>query len=318
MLFIYAVPYGMLLAGVFSSLWMFFSLWLLMAVGMSGLGLNVMHDAIHGAYTSKPRVNKLLGLVFNALGAHDVVWHLQHNVLHHTYANIHGGDDDLVVTPVLRFSPEQEHKSIHKFQHIYAWFLYGMMTIGKITVNDFVRTVRYWKMGLIKSNSKFRRVMTNVILWKLFYYSYALVLPLTLIPISTGYIVAGFFLMHFVTGLSLSLVFQSGHIMPKCDFPIPDSTGNLDHNFAVHQLMTTSNFDQGNRLMTWFIGGLNYQIEHHLFPTICHTHYPQISKIVAQTTEEFGLPYNSEKTFAHAIWNHGKMLKELGKERVLA
>jgi linoleoyl-CoA desaturase len=87
----------------------------------------------------------------------------------------------------------------------------------------------------------------------------------------------------------------------------------MEDSWAVHQLLNTTNFSPGSKVTAWFIGGLNYQIEHHLFPQICHIHYPKISAIVAETAREYNLPYNVQKTFIHAIWEHGRMLKVLGK-----
>ena len=257
-----------------------------------------------------------MGLVLNVIGGHSEIWRLQHNVLHHSYTNIDGGDEDIFITPILRFSPNQRLMAIHRFQHIYAWFLYGLMTLSKLVFNDVSRAFRYRKMGLIKTDGDFGRILSGIIIWKLIYVGYTLIIPLAVLDIAAWMILVGYLLMHFITGFMLSVVFQSAHVMPECEFPIPDDEGNVENNFAVHQLSTTTNFAPKNRLLSWAIGGLNYQIEHHLFPTICHIHYRKLSKIVAATAREFGIEYHTQKTFLGAIASHARMLFELGRTPV--
>lgn len=312
MFLVFAIPLGLLLSGMATQALFFFGLWVLMGIGKAGLGLNVMHDAIHGAYSKNAKVNKVMGMVLNIIGGHTEIWRLQHNVLHHTFTNIDGGDEDIFITPILRFSPNQKLMGIHRFQHIYAWILYGMMTMSKL-VNDVLRAFRYRKMGLIKSRQEFSKLITDLALWKAGYLTVMLILPIVLLSTPWWWTILGFGLMHFITGFLLSVVFQSAHVMPECEFPLPDADGQMDNNFVVHQLATTTNFATGNRVLSWLIGGLNFQVEHHLFPTICHVHYHKISKIVAATAREFGIQYNSQKTFLLAILNHGRMLASLGK-----
>ena len=148
--------------------------------------------------------------------------------------------------------------------------------------------------------------------WKLFYYSYALVVPMIMVPLAWWMVLLAFISMHFLTGLLMSLVFQTAHVMPEVTYPLPDETGRIANEWAIHQLATTTNYAPKSRYFSWFIGGLNYQIEHHLFPDICHVHYKKLSSIVAQTAKEYGLPYNIKKNFITAIWDHARMLRQLG------
>ena len=312
MFLLFLLPFIILLSGLATHVLLYFGMWALMGIGTAGLGLNVMHDAIHGAYSKNKHVNKLMGMVLNLIGGHTEIWRLQHNVLHHTFTNIDGGDEDIFVTPILRFSPNQKLMGIHRFQHIYAWVLYGMMTMSKL-VNDVLRAFRYRKMGLIKSKEEFSKVLTDMFIWKAGYLILMVLLPLVLLTTPWWWVPIGFFMMHFITGFLLSIVFQSAHVMPECEFPLPDQEGHMDNNFVVHQLSTTTNFATGNKVLSWLIGGLNFQVEHHLFPTICHVHYRKISKIVAATAREFDIQYNSQKTFLLALVNHGRMLASLGK-----
>ncbi|HEY9115353.1 MAG TPA: fatty acid desaturase, partial [Bacteroidales bacterium] len=158
-----------------------------------------------------------------------------------------------------------------------------------------------------------KKELKQIILWKLFYYSYILVLPLLLVPVSPWLTLLGFVTMHAITGFSLSIVFQTAHVMPDNIYPLPDNDGNMENNWAIHQMLTTSNFSPKSRIFSWFIGGLNYQVEHHLFANICHVHYKDISKIVVETAKEHGVPYRTQRNFMLALWNHYKMLRHLGR-----
>ena len=317
MFLLYFTPYALMLSGVITEHWLILVMWAIMGFGNSGIGLSVMHDANHGAYSKNKRVNQILGYVMNMIGASSFNWKIQHNVLHHSFTNIEGMDEDIDPGKLMRLSPHAKRYKAHRLQHIYGWVLYGMMTFLWLTTKDFRQLYRYKKMGLLKSQKRtYNGVLIETIVSKVLYYGYALVLPLILIPAPWWLILLGFLIMHFITGLALGLIFQPAHVMPTSDYPIPDDSGNIENNWAVHQLFTTTNFSPKSRIFSWFIGGLNYQIEHHLFPNICHVHYKRISKIVRETAKEYGLPYYSQKNFALAVFNHAKMLRDLGKEGV--
>ena len=311
---LYFLPYAFMISGIISNPWIVFLMWVLMGLGTSGIGLSVMHDANHGSYSKKKGVNKYMSYVMNMIGASSFNWKIQHNVLHHSFTNIEGMDEDIDPGKLMRLSPHAKRYKVHRLQHIYGWFLYGMMTFLWLTTKDFKQLYRYKKMGLIKTSKRsFSSIMLELILSKIAYYAYALVIPLIFVPVPWWQILIGFFVMHYITGLSLGLIFQPAHVMPTSEYPLPDDKGNIENNWAVHQLFTTTNFSPKSRLFSWFIGGLNYQIEHHLFPNICHVHYKRLSKIVKETTKEFNLPYYSQKNFVMALVNHGKMLRNLGR-----
>jgi linoleoyl-CoA desaturase len=280
---------------------------------MAGIGMGVMHDAIHGSYSKNRNINRYLGYTMNLIGANANVWRIQHNVLHHTYTNIHEADDDINLPFILRFSPHAKKYWWHRFQHVYIWFFYGMSTISWITAKDFIRLYRYRKMGFFEEKNEFRKETLKIILWKILYYSYTLILPIFMVSLAPWIIILAFVAMHLITGICLSLVFQTAHIVQSTEFPLPNQHGQLENDWWKHQLVTTSNYAQGSIFLSWLIGGLNFQIEHHLFPHICHIHYSKISPIVAQTAKEFGISYHTKKTFAAAILDHVIMLRELGK-----
>ena len=288
-------------------------LFVLLGMIKAGIGLNIMHDANHNALSRRNWVNQVLGYTLNLLGANSEIWKLQHNKLHHTYTNIEGVDDDLNAPFFLRFSPNRKHLLIHKFQFLYASFFYCFATLSKVLVKEFVQLSQFSKRNLMKDRRSKNLILIQLLLSKILYIGYILVLPIVLIPVSPWVILLGFFLMHAFTGLTLTLIFQTAHVMPDCKFPLPDSDGQMDESWILHEMNTTTNYSPKSRIFSYLIGGLNYQVEHHLFPNICHVHYRKISVIVASTAKEFNMPYNSESTFLVALKNHFKMLYKLGR-----
>lgn len=314
MVALYLVPFVLMLT-VIESPWLIMLMWVIMGFGISGIGLSIMHDANHGAYSKNKRVNSFFGAFLNMAGGSPYMWRIQHNVLHHTYTNVTGMDEDIAPGKVMRFSPYEKRRKLHKYQHLYAWFLYGMMTLMWVTVKDFKQLLDYSKRGLTKTETdSTTRLFIEIILSKLVYYGIILVLPLIFAPVPWYLTVIGFIMMHYITGVILGMIFQPAHVVPSSNYPMPDESGNIKADWAVSQLHNTANFAPKSRLFSWYVGGLNFQIEHHLFPNVCHVHYKKLSKIVRETAEEFNLPYNSEKTFAGALVSHAKMLKRLGTQ----
>jgi linoleoyl-CoA desaturase len=312
---IYFGPYVLMITGLVSNAWLMLGLCLIMGMGLAGIGLSVMHDANHGAYSNKSWVNNLLGLSLNLVGGNSFNWKVQHNVLHHTYTNIHEVDEDISPRGILRMCPHGDWKPIHKFQHLYAWFFYGLMTLVWVIFKDFVRINKYEKDGLVKKQrSSYRSELTMMIIWKIFYVAYVVVLPLVLLPIAWWQLLIGFIAMHYVAGFILAVIFQPAHVIDGTEYPMPDENGKMDNSWAIHQLYTTTNFANKNQILSWYVGGLNFQVEHHLFPNVCHVHYRKISSIVQSTAEEFGVPYKSEPTFIGALIGHAKLLKQLGEK----
>jgi len=315
----YFIPYFLLVFNAFSSIPIMLLLAILMGFGVAGIGLSVMHDANHGSYSSNKRTNKLLSYSINVIGGYGLNWQLQHNVLHHTFTNIEGHDGDIDADGIMRFSPNSPYKKIYRFQFIYAWFLYGLMTVSWVLKKDFVKLALYKRMGLLKArNINYSTELIKLVALKVFYYTYMLVVPMLVMNIHWWQILIGFFAIHYTGGLILAMVFQPAHVLGDLEFPLPNESGNMENDWAVHQLYTTSNFAPKARLLSWYVGGLNYQVEHHLFPSICHVHYRKIAPIVKQTAEEFNYPYYSKKTFLQAIGAHTRMLFELGKKPQLA
>ena len=315
MLALFFVPMTLIIVGVVaSSAWVFFGLWFLTGLGMVGIGCAVHHDSNHGSYSNNKTVNKIIGDVVNVVGGYDVTWRIQHNILHHTYTNIEGLDEDIDTGGLMRFHPETKKHTLHRFQHIYAWFLYCLLTLQWVTYKDYRLLVLYEKKGLLKKEKiTLRKALLELTIYKVIYFTYALVLPIMFSGMSWQMVVVGFLILHFTAGLALSCIFQLAHVLESSEFPSPSEDRKMENSWAIHQLYNTANFSPRSRIMFWFIGGLNYQVEHHLFPHISHVHYPRIAAIVRQTAEQYGLPYKVMPTFANALVEHGRMLKKMGR-----
>ncbi len=310
---LYLVPYFLIVSNTITNVIWMLPMLIVMSIGTAGIGLSVMHDANHGAYSNKNWVNILLGYSLNLVGANAFNWKIQHNVMHHTYTNIHDEDEDISPRGVLRMSPHTNWKSMHKYQHIYAWFLYGLLTIVWVVIKDFVRLIRYQKNGMVQS-SKANIYMEWLILiaTKMIYIGYIFVIPVIVTALLWWQVLLGILITHYFAGFILAIIFQPAHVIEGTEYPLPDDANHLENNWAVHQLHTTTNFGNESRWFSWYVGGLNFQIEHHLFPNICHVHYRNISGIVRATATEFGLPYKSVRTFMNALYGHMKLLKQLG------
>jgi linoleoyl-CoA desaturase len=315
---LYFIPYALIVSNTVTNTLSLMGLALVMGIGLAGIGLSVMHDANHGAYSKKKWVNDLIGYSLNLLGATSFNWKLQHNVLHHTYTNIYEEDEDISPRGALRMAPQSAWKPMHRYQHIYAWFLYGLMTIVWVILKDFTRLTKYQRNGFLKAQkASIALQWTILIATKVIYITYAFIIPVMLTSLLWWQVLLGLLFMHYVAGFILAIIFQPAHVVDGTEYPTPNEQLSLEHNWTVHQLLTTTNFGNENRWFSWYVGGLNFQIEHHLFPNVCHVHYRKIAGIVQSTALEFGLPYKSYKTFGSALAGHARMLKQLGNQNTV-
>lgn len=309
----YIIPFACLL--IFKpSVGISMLIWTIMGFALAGIGMSIMHDANHGAYSSSHKTNQWLGYTLNLLGGSVFNWKLQHNLLHHTYTNIIDLDDDIADKLILRFSPHTKVKWYHKLQFVYAFLFYGILTLYWALLKDFVQFGKYTKDGVNKNTpAQNRAVMLKIVLSKLFYFFFIIAVPVLFFKIPLSQVILGFLLMHFIGGLVLTVIFQLAHTVEGTTHPLPSDDGTIENNWAVHQMNTTVNFARHSKFLSWYLGGLNFQVEHHLFPTICHVHYPEVAEIVKATAEEYGVPYLENKTFGQALTSHMRMLQQFGK-----
>jgi len=311
---LYLVPYFLTVFGIIDSFSGVLLCWAIIGLGKAGIGMGIMHDANHFSYSKNKTINKWMAKTLYMLGGFPPNWQYQHNTLHHGYTNIDGQDEDIDPGSVIRLSPHKPLLKAHKYQYIYAWFLYGLMTLSWVVSKDYAQLKRYIKRGAHLSNhSTNKQLFFSLFISKLLYFGFFLLIPMLVLPFAWYWTIVFFITMHFVSGFILTIVFQTAHVVTTSDFPLPDKDGSIHNNWAIHQMETTSDYSPNNTIFSWLIGGLNYQVEHHLFPNISHVHYHKISHFVKETAHQYGIPYYVKPGFLGALWDHAKMLKKLGQ-----
>lgn len=283
----------------------------LLGLFITATGFNVMHDGSHGSFSQHPWLNTLAGGTLECLGGSAYIWKVKHCIIHHTYTNVQGVDDDINIGILMRVNEHQRRLKIHRFQHLYCWFLYMMVYIVWVYQVDYQRyfTGRVGKVPMPKMPPG-----EHVKFWagKLLNAALFLVIPIS--QVGLGHALIGLAVTMAVSGLSLTVIFQLAHTVEFTEFPLPDADDNtMPDEFALHQILTTANFATKSRLVTWLVGGLNFQIEHHLFPRIAHVHYPEVSRIVRQLCGERDIPYVEHTTMRKAVGAHIKHLQAMGR-----
>lgn len=283
----------------------------LLGVVIASIGFNVMHDGGHGSFSESKIINKLASWSASMLGVSQFMWNVKHNMIHHTYTNVDGVDDDIEIGVMMRMAPTQEKFLIHKYQHVYFVVLYMLMYVFWVFFSDykkyFTRKIGNFPIKKISFGDHIRFWAVKV--WHLLAF---IILPIYVWGI--GAYLIGFVIMAVVSGFILSIVFQLAHTVEDAAFPTPDvETHKLPDEFAAHQIKTTANFATNNKFISWYVGGLNFQVEHHLFPKISHVHYPAINKIVIETCKDHKLDYIEYPTMGSAIKAHVKFLKRMGE-----
>ena len=238
-----------------------------LTLAVTGVGFTVHHDASHGAFSSKRWANRFAGLSLDLIGGSSYLWRWRHNVMHHNYPNIVGLDDDINIGPLARMSPEQPKYRPHRFQHIYLWFLYGLMSFRWQLIYDFKEMVQA-RIGEVKIPRASGFETTLFAAGKIVFISLGLIIPMILHPV--GLVLLIYCGIMFAVGVIVAVVFQLAHCVEEAEFPSrPPKDQAMPTDWATHQLRATVDFARSNRLLTWYLGGLNFQAVHHLFPTTC-------------------------------------------------
>jgi linoleoyl-CoA desaturase len=283
-----------------------------MGLGEAGIGMAVMHDGAHGTISKKNWVNELFASTIAILGSNRTNWKIQHNILHHRFTNVYGFDPDIYTKAVIRLSQHAPLKKYHRYQFVYAFFLYGLMTFAKL-IGDFKQLVVFKTSGMLDTQkTNYKRELLKLIFVKIIYLFMIIGLPILVTPYSWWQVLIGFTVMHVVAGMIMSTIFQMAHVVEDLVQPLPDTEMIIQKEWVVHQISVTSNFAPKNKFLFWYAGGLNYQIEHHLFQYINHTHYPAISKIVQEKCKKYGIRYHLNESFLLALKSHIRQLKALG------
>ena len=309
----------LLLLFVVTSWWLVVPVAIVLGLSMAAIGFNIQHDGGHRAYSDRRWVNKVMALTLDLMGGSSYLWDWKHNTIHHTYPNVSGYDDDINIGFFGRLSPQDRHFGFHRLQGIYLWLLYGFLAIKWHLVDDFYN-VSVGHIGGHKIPRPKGKDLVVFVAGKVAFFSLAFGIPMLLHR--WWIVLAVYALAAFVSGVVLSIVFQLAHCVGEAEFPVPvlndQGQSRMETDWAIHQVQTTVNFSRNNPVLCWLLGGLNFQIEHHLFNRICHVHYPALSKVVEETCREFGIRYASHKTISAAIASHFRWLVAMGRPPALA
>ena len=303
---------GLYLSLVFvaNTWWQAVPLALLLALAIAAIGFNIEHDGSHNSYSNHKWINRLMAMTLDLIGASSYVWHWKHVVVHHTYVNITGHDADIDVGFFGRLTPHQKRLGFHRWQHFYLWPLYGLNVIKWHLYDDF-RDVILGRISAMRMPRPKGWELVGFVGGKLLFFSLAFGIPLLIHPV--WMVLAYYLLTVSLAGLVVSVVFQLAHCVEEAEFPIPqENSRSIENGWAVHQVETTVDFARRNRVESWLLGGLNFQIEHHLFPRVCHVHYPAISKIVEETCREFDISYGEHRSFSSGLVAHFRWLRNMG------
>lgn len=289
------------------------ALFVLHGAGQLYIAFNVSHDANHGAYSSKKWVNRLLGFTFDMVGVSSYMWRLMHNDSHHFHVNIQGTDVAIASNGIFRFSPGERWRPHHRFQHLYAPLVYCLATLEWVLLKDYNWLLRKKQIGNAVEPSHPWYEIVLLFAWKLVYYGYVLVLPIVLLSNPWWVIVLGFVAFHACIGFTIALIFQTTHVVEGTVYPVTDDRGRIHNNYISHLVATTADYAWRNPVANWFWGCLNVHTVHHIYPGICHVHYPRLTPILIETAREHGFDYREHRTVWQAFSSHLRMLRQLGR-----
>lgn len=278
---------------------------------VAAIGFNVMHDGAHGSFSSRKWINAMAASSLNVLGGNSFMWNMKHNVIHHAFTNVDGVDDDIDIQPWMRLSSHQKKFRLHRYQHLYFWFFYSLLYLSWIFLMDYQK---YFKGKIGQITIKKMSFTDHLGFWSFKILHIALFAGLPVYMLGFMQWLIGFIVFTAVTGFVISIVFQLAHTVEHTSFAVPDAnTGKIEDEWAIHQLKTTANFATRNKLVTWLVGGLNFQIEHHLFPKVSHIHYPAISAIIRKVCKDYGIVYIEYSKVRYAVYSHISFLRQMGR-----
>lgn len=299
-----------LLVFVAHTWWQALSLAIVLGLATASIGFNVQHDGGHQAYSNYACVNKMMAMTLDVIGGSSYHWQWKHGIIHHTYVNITGHDDDIDLSGLGRLSPHQRRLMFHRWQHWYLWPVYGLMVIKWHFVGDF-RDLVTGRIGAHRFPRPKGWDLVIFVAGKVIFLAVAFGIPLLFHALWVVLLYYG--VVALVLGMLLSVVFQLAHCVEQAEFPLPcKDTGRIDNAWAIHQVETSVDFARRSLVAAWLLGGLNFQIEHHLFPRICHANYPAISKLVEETCREYGVKYSEHESVWAGVVSHFRWLRQMG------
>src|SRR5262249_5601159 len=293
--------------------WILIPLGVVFAVSALLLAINVGHDASHDAVFKSRLLNFILHRAcFLLTGINGYLWRMRHLNSHHLFPNVNGSDTDIDENPVMRLSPNQPWRWHFQFQHIYGPFMYLFAASHTTWWGDFV----YLSKKNLANMTDIKHPWYEYILFflsKLAYVAIVLVIPMLVLEIPWWQVVLGYLFVKCVASLLFVFLLIGTHFSDLADFPVPDEkTGSVGRTWAEHNMATACDWSPHSLLAHFISGGVNAHASHHLFPDVCHTHYPAIAKLIERSAQEFGVPYNRVSMWG-MVRSHFLFLYQLGR-----
>ena len=285
----------------------FYSCYFLMGLLLVSIFLNIIHDAVHGTIFKNEKINAAYVYLFDLMGANSFIWKLRHIRFHHNYPNVNGWDTDIEQSSLARIFPTGGFSRLHKYQHIYLPFLYPLYLANWLLIRDFKdffnkrKTVR--KLIDIPKREYFK-----LIVFKLAFLFYMIVLPKIILTVSWTTTILAFMIMLFTASIASLMVLLSPHANTESSFPLPNEKNKFEHSWMKHMLITTNDITHDNWFTRFFMGCFNYHVVHHLFPNVNHAYYPEITALLKQKATKYDLPYR-EYSLLTSLRNHYRLLK---------
>jgi len=286
-------------------------------IGQTGilLAFNTSHDAVHNTISKNKKVNSFIyHITFNLQGINARLWKIRHLSSHHIFPNVDGCDADIDDNKLMRLSPSHKNYFWQKYQHIYAPFLYAIYTLHWILIKDFIY-LKKKELANLKNQNHSIWVVLELLLWKIFYFSYLIIIPYLLTENTFYNLIFAFIVMHLFISLFFVFTLIISHLCMETEFPKIDKNEILPYNYYHHQLAVSLDYHPTSKFSNWIFGGFNSHAAHHLFPNLPHTCYTIITPLIKQKAIQYEYPYN-ELSILKAIKSHFKYLKSLGKEKL--
>ncbi|MGH1519278.1 fatty acid desaturase family protein [Chryseobacterium sp. JK1] len=283
-------------------------------LGLTGilLAFNCSHDCVHNTFSKYKKMNQFIYYItFNLQGVNARLWRKRHITSHHVFPNVDGCDADIDDNIFIRLSAHHPIRNIHQYQHFYATLLYCFYTLHWIFIKDFIY-LRKKELGNLRNQNHSWKSVVEVVVLKLAYFTYMLVLPAIFTGIPGTTIMISFLIMHLTISLFFVLTLIISHLSLETDFPIADENGCLPYDYYEHQLAVSLDYHPTNPLANWIFGGFNSHAAHHLFPGLPHTLYTIITPAIKKAAVRNNFPYH-EKSIAEAVISHYQYLWKLSK-----
>jgi len=299
-------------AGIFffDSSFLFCASYLIFGFSSLLFAFNFSHDLAHDTVYQSKKLNDLLfNLIYSLMGAHGSAWKERHIQAHHVAPNVDQIDPDLQILWIFRMCPSSPHLPIHRFQHIYATFIYAFYSLFWIFIKD----------PIVLYTGSRKNVKHHLSFWlgKLLYLAYMLVIPIAFSSQPLWIILTVFISLHVIQSLFLAFTFLITHHVESTTYPQNNEDLVIQMSWVKNQITSSNDFYPFSRTANFIFGGFNNHIAHHLFPQTPHVYYPEISKIIYAVLKKHDLK-PSQTTFSGGIISHLQFMRILGQGKTIA